>query len=55
MTYEDVEVFRGSCPKCGLFQNKIIPMCKDAGCLVLHFYKNVKCKCGKILWKGNMR
>ena len=54
MGYEDVELFRGSCPKCGIFQSHKMSMCQDAGCLVLHYYPDIECKCGQVLWKGNL-
>jgi len=54
--YEDTIVFRGSCPKCGLFQIHHMDMCKKGGsCLVLHYYPDIKCECGTIIWHGNMR
>lgn len=53
MSYSDTQVFRGSCPACGVFQSHEISMCGDAGCLVLHHYGDVECECGEILWRGN--
>ena len=52
--YDDVILFRGSCPKCGVFQEHTDNMCVEPGCLVLHHYPDLNCKCGQLLWKGNM-
>jgi hypothetical protein len=53
MSYSKVEIFRGSCGECGVFQTHEQSMCQDAGCLVLHYYGDIECKCGNVLWKGN--
>ena len=53
--YEDIEIFKGSCSKCGVFQTHKMSMCQRSGCLVLHYYPNVECECGQIIWQGNMK
>jgi len=46
-------IFKGSCPECGVFQTHKAHRCGMQGCLVLHYYPDIECECGKILWKGN--
>ena len=52
--YAEVQVFRGSCPNCGVFQTHKMMMCVMPGCLTLHYYPDVKCACGTSLQEGNM-
>ena len=51
--YKYEEIFRGSCPTCGVFQIYKQARCQRMGCLVLHCYSDINCRCGQILWKGN--
>ena len=44
-------IFRGSCPKCGVYQNHEQDRCEQPGCLVLHYYPTIKCECGEVLWE----
>jgi len=50
---EDILLFRGSCGKCGVFQEKYGYRCDRVGCLVMHYYPDIECECGNILVHGN--
>ena len=52
--YKEVEIFRGSCPKCGVFQVHKDSRCVMSGCLTIHHNNDTKCKCGQVLVKGNI-
>lgn len=42
-------VFKGSCPNCGLYQTHTQDRCDMSGCLVLHYYSEIKCECGEVI------
>ena len=42
-------IFKGSCPECGVYQLHEESRCVMSGCCTLHYYDEIKCKCGEIL------
>lgn len=46
-------IFKGSCSACGVYQTHEESRCIMSGCLTLHYYGEVKCKCGEVLVEKN--